>query len=311
MRDSPARRSPRPGGTSASAVRAASASETSRCWVPSCRSRSIRRRAWSEAATIRRREAGQLRPALRVRDRGGEQLGELLQASLHTKRQKLVGGRNVHRTPQTALDNDRGRDRADDTQATCGSRDGPAGRRPVHRVDTGGTSGAVDLRRRHSGLELPSRPDPDIEGLRDADEDDRRPVAGEPEDHRLRPEQASDLVADGREDLDGRHAARHQRGHPPQRGLLLGDQAEPGVQLGVIQGDGELASNELDRFQPSSGERAADQLVFQQQDRPQRSPAEDGQGQQRAAVNVGEVRVACESVVAGDVAYHQRFPCPL
>ena len=33
------------------------ASETSRCWAPSCRSRSMRRRAWSAAATIRAREA--------------------------------------------------------------------------------------------------------------------------------------------------------------------------------------------------------------------------------------------------------------
>jgi len=32
-------------------------SETSRCWAPSCRSRSIRCRAWSLAATIRTREA--------------------------------------------------------------------------------------------------------------------------------------------------------------------------------------------------------------------------------------------------------------
>jgi hypothetical protein len=150
---------------------------------------------------------GQLRPALRIRDRGREQLGELLQAALRIDRQQLVCGRDDHRAPQTALDNDRARDRRDDTQATCGCRDGPAGRRPVHRVDSGGPSGAVDLRRRHSRLELPSHPDREVEGLRDADKDDPQALVLEPEDSRLRPEEESDLVADGREDLDGRPPA--------------------------------------------------------------------------------------------------------
>ena len=54
-----------------------------------------------------------------------------------------------------------------------------------------------------------------------------------PEDSGLRPEQASDLVADGREDLDGRHTLRHQRGHPPQRRLLLSQPGERGTALGV------------------------------------------------------------------------------
>jgi hypothetical protein len=45
------------GGTAAWAARRSSTSDTSRCWVPSWRSRSIRRRAWSAAATTRVREA--------------------------------------------------------------------------------------------------------------------------------------------------------------------------------------------------------------------------------------------------------------
>jgi hypothetical protein len=58
--------------------------------------------------------------------------------------------------------------------------------------------------------------------LRDADEDDRRAVVFEPEDpRRVRAEQVADFFADGREDLDRAHAPRHQRRHPPQRGLLL------------------------------------------------------------------------------------------
>ena len=44
-------------GAFACAARTSSASETSRCCAPSCRSRSIRRRVASAVATIRAREA--------------------------------------------------------------------------------------------------------------------------------------------------------------------------------------------------------------------------------------------------------------
>ena len=43
---------------------------------------------------------------------------------------------------------------------------------------------------------------------------------------------------------------------------------ELGIQLGVFQGDGELAGDELDGVEPFGGERAADQAVLQQQHRP-------------------------------------------
>ena len=59
----------------------------------------------------------------------------------------------------------------------------------------------------------------------------------------------------------------------PRRGEL-------GVQLGVVQGDSELAGDELDGIEPPGGERAADEPVFQQQHGTQYAPAEDGQGQQ-------------------------------
>ena len=49
--------SPSCAGTVACAMRSSSPSETSRCWMPSCRSRSIRLRVSSAAATIRAREA--------------------------------------------------------------------------------------------------------------------------------------------------------------------------------------------------------------------------------------------------------------
>ena len=67
------------------------------------------------------------------------------------------------------------------------------------------------------------------------------------------------------------------------------DGGELGVELGVVEGDGELAGDEGDHVDPVGGERAADQPVLQQQDGPERAAAEDRYGQQRAAVEVGEV----------------------
>ena len=124
---------------------------------------------------------------------------------------------------------------------------------------------------------------------------------------RLEPHNRRGVCAEQRADLlrhRGEHdirprPARDQRRHPPQRGLLVGDPAELGVQLGVVQGDGELAGDELDRVEPFGGERAADEAVLQHQHRLQRAAAEDRQGQQRAAAGVGEVRVAGEPVIAG------------
>ena len=55
---------------------------TSRCCAPSCRSRTTRRRSSSVAATIRARDAARSVARLDVRDRRGDQLGELGQARL-------------------------------------------------------------------------------------------------------------------------------------------------------------------------------------------------------------------------------------
>ena len=68
-------------------------------------------------------------------------------------------------------------------------------------------------------------------------------------------------------------------GHDPRpRG------GELGIELGVVQGDGELAGDERDGVEPVGGERAAQQPVLQQQHRPQATAAEDGHREQRAAV---------------------------
>jgi len=52
-------------------------------------------------------------------------------------------------------------------------------------------------------------------------------------------------------------------------------------------------------------------LVFQQQRRLHQAAAEDGYGQQRAAGDPGEVRVAGEPVVAGRVSHDDRLTHPL
>jgi hypothetical protein len=76
---------------------------------------------------------------------------------------------------------------------------------------------------------------------------------------------------------------------------------------GVVERDRQLAGDELDRVEPLGGERPADEPILQQQHRPQGSAAEDGQGQQRAAGEAGEVRVAGEAVVAGRVVHDQQL----
>ena len=54
-----------------------------------------------------------------------------------------------------------------------------------------------------------------------------------------------------------------------------------------------------------------DEAVFRQQHRPRHASGEDGQGQQGAAGEVGEVEVAGDAVVAGGIAHHQRLTQPL
>jgi hypothetical protein len=82
---------------------------------------------------------------------------------------------------------------------------------------------------------------------------------------------------------------------------------EFGVELGVVQGDRELAGDEGDRVEAVGGERGADEPVLQQQHRPQVAAAEDGHGQQGTAGEVGEVGVAGEAVVVGGVGNDKEF----
>jgi hypothetical protein len=95
LRDRPveaAPRSPSSGGTAARAVRSFSTSVTSRCWGAVGQVRSIRRRAWSAAATMRARR-GQLGPAFGVSDGGRDELGEVGQPLLGVGGQPNAGSR--------------------------------------------------------------------------------------------------------------------------------------------------------------------------------------------------------------------------
>ena len=110
-----------------------SASATSRCCAPSCRSRSMRRRASSAASTMRTRELDQLAPRLGVRHGLSDELGERGQAHLR------VRGGNGHaartRRERTASPR-RGRRRRSARRSAAGCR----GRAAACRSRSVGTS---------------------------------------------------------------------------------------------------------------------------------------------------------------------------
>ena len=80
----------------------------SRCCVPSWRSRSIRRRASSPAATMRPPRCDEVGARSCVQYRRRDQVGELAQADLRSLRDRLLSGRDGDdRSPGMALDDDR------------------------------------------------------------------------------------------------------------------------------------------------------------------------------------------------------------
>ena len=107
------------------ASRSSSPSEMRRCWVPSWRSRSMRRRVSSAAATIRARDAP-ARPGLGVRDRGGHELRELRDLGLRVRREgRLALRRGGDHAPEPVVDDDRTADRRADSDARASSAIGP------------------------------------------------------------------------------------------------------------------------------------------------------------------------------------------
>ena len=71
------------------------------------------------------------------------------------------------------------------------------------------------------------------QALPDADEHDGRTLPLESDHPASRPEEATDLLADRREDLGGPHSLRHQRRHSPQRRLLVGEPSQCLPRLGI------------------------------------------------------------------------------
>ena len=106
--DSSARCSPNSAGIAAWAARSSSASETSCCCAPSCRSRSIRRRVASAVARIRAREASSSSWlsafAIAV---ASSSVNSLSRSSVSGGRKPVGLRADAHNTPQAALDDDR------------------------------------------------------------------------------------------------------------------------------------------------------------------------------------------------------------
>jgi len=95
-------------GTVAWAIRSSKLSATRRCWVPSCRSRSMRRRVASAATTIRAREAVSAAWASALAIAVPMSSVEAGQPRLGVGRQRFpAGGCHEHDAPQPPVDADR------------------------------------------------------------------------------------------------------------------------------------------------------------------------------------------------------------
>ena len=172
-----------------------------------------------------------LRPRLGVRDRRRHQLRERGEARLGIRRQGLLlAGGGGHQGPTGG------------PRRRSASRP-PSGRPPggcPQRV-AGGIGVVVDpgrtacLEYERGEVRIPERP-PAANGkaLPGAGHEGDRAV-GLVADHvrQVDRKQPPDLVRDRREHLLRPRPARHQRRHPPQRRLLLGQPGEPGAALGV------------------------------------------------------------------------------
>ena len=142
-------------------------------------------------------------------------------------RRPLLDRPRGHDSPEAALDNDRHPDRTADALRACIGRERPGGTGEV--VDPGRTAGP---QHEHAHV-LPreGKSFGDGEGLagpgpRGEDGDHvvgvvpgQAPVVGA--------KQPPHLLDDRREQLIRRRRARHQRGHPTQRCLLIGKLAQP------------------------------------------------------------------------------------
>ena len=241
LRSSCCASSPAPGGAVAWAARRSRARETRRCWAPSCRLRSMRRRVASAVATIRAREA--------VRAAWASALAIAVAASSvnPASRASVPAGSGPARDPTIMTPHSR--------PSTLTGTPTPA-RRPNSRASLGdrarGAGVVVDPRRpaglEHQRVQVPpaeAPPGADGEGSAGAVPrgDHRYRAVGAVPAHRrvVGAQQPPGFLGDRGEHLRRRRRAGHQRRHPPQRGLLLGEPAQFHAGLGVgDRGGGQL-----------------------------------------------------------------------
>ena len=203
---------------------------TSRCCAPSCRSRWIRRRAGVGGRDDPGARRGQLGAALGVPDRQRDEPGELCQAILRSRGQRLAPRHGTDAAPRPGFHHDRrpGRraqaDRARDRG--CGARDGAVAVQPRR------ATGAQDPRGRcpspSAGTQMPTLAMPPAPRRRW-----RRPTGRSAAARSGTSQHPRRLDRDGGEHRLGLDAARDQLGDAPQRGLLVGQRPQLRARLRV------------------------------------------------------------------------------
>ncbi len=190
--------------------------------MPSCRSRSSRRRVWSAAATIRARDADSSARLWVFAMAVPQQLGELGETIPCVIGDRLVRGRDRHQSPDGAVDDDRGARNAVQPER---ARRGGEGASPVRTFLGPGRAPRLPRACGKPGrVERPAGAR--LEGM--------RPVTpGGEHGHRLvvivvaldrgngQVHHPGHLAGDGGEYLAGLRAPGYQRDHAAQRGLLV------------------------------------------------------------------------------------------
>ena len=217
----------------ARARRSLSTTETRRCWAPSCRLRSSRRRCSSPALTRRARDAIRSARAWALATASDDELAERAEAVLGLRRQRVLA-RDRDRAPQRAGDDDRG----GGGRAVAGAEDrlgDLAASSPPQSSIRAGRAGRQHAR---EGRVLLGR-----QALADAEHvdvvavvaaDDRR-ACRRPRSARRRGvdlQHARALLGHRREHPLGADLRGDERGHAPQRALLGREPADLG-ELGL------------------------------------------------------------------------------
>jgi hypothetical protein len=172
----------------------------------------------------------ELSARLQVGDRGRHQLREVGEPALHAGRERALARAGRDHTPELALDDDRARKRGADPLRLDDL--GHARGRRVVRVESSGPPAPVNLGDDEVRIQLGARAHRVPGGV--GSHDGHRAVGLEAEHGGgVRSGERLDLVAHRTEESVRRHAPRDQRGHAPQRCLLLGEHRSRLARLGV------------------------------------------------------------------------------